>query len=380
MGIRIGILGTRGIPNHYGGFERLAEKLSSGLVNRGHEVYVYNSHNHFYQHKKWNDVNIVHCYDPEYLLGTSGQFIYDLNCIVDARKRNFDVILMLGYTSSSVWGWLFPKKSALIYNMDGLEWKRAKYSKLTRKFLLSAERLAVHYSDFYITDSPVIKQYYSDKYKLDTKYIAYGATIFDTENEKVLQKYNISKKKYCLLVARMEPENNIRMILEGFSKTKVDKKFVVVGNMENTYGKQMLQLFSDDVRIHFAGAIFDEQELHSLCNFSSLYFHGHSTGGTNPSLLEAMASQALIAAHDNNFNKSVLQNDAFYFDSAEKITALINSSFDAAVSQKMVSNNLEKIKSDFNWGNIVSHYEQFMLYCLYRHIDERNFVYKRYPG
>ncbi|MBS1934595.1 MAG: DUF1972 domain-containing protein, partial [Bacteroidetes bacterium] len=189
MGIRIGILGTRGIPNHYGGFERLAEKLSGGLVAQGHTVFVYNSHNHYYKEKKWNGVNIVHCYDPEYRFGTAGQFIYDLNCIIDSRKRNLDVILMLGYTSSSIWGWLFPEKSIVIFNMDGLEWKRTKYSKPTRKFLLFAEKLAVRYSDFYVTDSPVIKDYYSTKYKLDTKYIAYGAKIFTTEDEIILTKY-----------------------------------------------------------------------------------------------------------------------------------------------------------------------------------------------
>src|SRR5580698_626056 len=132
MNMRIAILGTRGIPNQYGGFERLAEQLSCRLAEKGNEVFVYNSHNHFYKQKKWNDVNIIHCYDPEYISGTCGQFIYDLNCILDARKKKFDVLLILGYTSSSVWHKLLPANSTIIYNMDGLEWKRAKYSKLAR--------------------------------------------------------------------------------------------------------------------------------------------------------------------------------------------------------------------------------------------------------
>src|SRR5258708_1172732 len=108
MKLRIGILGTRGIPNHYGGFECFAEHLSQGLVKKGNEVFVYNSDNHPNQEKLWNGVHIVHCYDPEYLVGSAGQFIYDLNCIIDARKRNFDIWLFLGYTSSSVWGMLYP--------------------------------------------------------------------------------------------------------------------------------------------------------------------------------------------------------------------------------------------------------------------------------
>ena len=89
--MKIGIIGTRGIPNQYGGFEQFTEFLGPELVRGGHEVYVYNSHNHCYQESLWNDVNIVHCYDPEYKLGSAGQFIYDLNCIIDSRKRNFDV-------------------------------------------------------------------------------------------------------------------------------------------------------------------------------------------------------------------------------------------------------------------------------------------------
>jgi hypothetical protein len=101
--LKIAILGTRGIPNNYGGFEQFAEYLSEGLTEKGHEIYVYSPHNHNYQEKEWRGVKIIHCFDPEYKVGTAGQFIYDLNCILDSRKRGFDIILQLGYTSSSVW-------------------------------------------------------------------------------------------------------------------------------------------------------------------------------------------------------------------------------------------------------------------------------------
>ena len=103
--MKIAILGTRGIPNYYGGFEQFAQNLSKYLVIKGHDVYVYNSHNHPYQENLWNGVKILHCKDPEYILGTFGQFIYDFNCILDSRKRNYDIILQLGYTSSSIWNW-----------------------------------------------------------------------------------------------------------------------------------------------------------------------------------------------------------------------------------------------------------------------------------
>ena len=133
--MKIGILGTRGIPNYHGGFEQFAEYFSIYLAENNHEVYVYNSHSHPYQKKHFKGVNIIHCKDPENKMGTVGQFIYDFNCILDARKRNYDILLQLGYTSSSIWCKLLPPKTIVISNMDGLEWKRSKYPKMVQKFL-----------------------------------------------------------------------------------------------------------------------------------------------------------------------------------------------------------------------------------------------------
>ncbi|MGZ3822981.1 MAG: DUF1972 domain-containing protein [Mucilaginibacter sp.] len=181
--LKIAILGTRGIPNHYGGFEHISEYVSAGLVKRGHSVTVYNSHNHPYTRDTWNGVNIKHCFDPEFLMGTAGQFIYDLNCLTDARKQKFDVVLLMGYTSSSIWGKLYPQNCAIITNMDGLEWKRSKYSKPVQQFLKYAEKLAVKYSHFYISDSRVIKEYLEDKYHIDSQYIPYGADVY-SEHER----------------------------------------------------------------------------------------------------------------------------------------------------------------------------------------------------
>ena len=112
--MKIGIIGTRGIPNHHGGFEQFAMFFAEYLANNGYDVVVYNSSNHPYQDKKWKNVTLKHCYDPEPKIGTAGQFIYDLFSILNSRKQNFDVIFQLGYTSSSIWGFLFPKKSKLI--------------------------------------------------------------------------------------------------------------------------------------------------------------------------------------------------------------------------------------------------------------------------
>ncbi len=371
MKLKIAILGTRGIPNYYGGFEHISEYVSAGLVNRGHTVTVYNSHNHPYQKNKWNGVEIRHCYDPEYLMGAAGQFVYDLNCLMDARKQDYDVILLMGYTSSSVWGKLYPKQSTIITNMDGLEWKRSKYSKPIQKFLKYAERLAVKYSQFYISDSSIIKTYLADKYDIDSRYIPYGADPFSLNEREQLSKKQALKEDYFLLMARMEPENNIETILQGFNNSNSRKQFVVLGNTENRFGKFITHKFKSDKRIKFEGAIYDTPSVRVLQNNSYLYFHGHSVGGTNPSLLEAMASEALIAAHNNPFNRSVLHSDAFYFSNAGDVCNLVENVQRQNNEQVMVTNNAHKIKQHFNWDRIVDQYEEFAIECYLKHIHER---------
>jgi glycosyltransferase involved in cell wall biosynthesis len=365
MKLRIAILGRRGIPNHYGGFEHVSEYVSEGLVKRGHSVTVYNSHNHPYQEDDWNGVNIKHCYDPEYLIGTAGQFIYDLNCLIDARKRKFDVVMMMGYTSSSVWGKLYPPKSTIITNMDGLEWKRSKYSPSVQKFLKYAEKLAVKYSQYYVSDSLVIKSYLGEKYNVESRYIPYGADLFSEEEREQVDNAEALKEDYFLLMARMEPENNIETILEGFNSSSSVKKFKVLGDTSNRFGKFITHKFKNDERIEFKGSIFNNGKVRALQNNSYLYFHGHSVGGTNPSLLEAMASEALIAAHNNPFNKSVLNADAFYFSNVNEVRNLVETVQRKETEKTMVSNNLRKIKYQFNWEGIIDQYEEFILECHY---------------
>ncbi|HVU56822.1 MAG TPA: DUF1972 domain-containing protein [Puia sp.] len=377
MSFRIAILGTRGIPNHYGGFEQLAEYLAPGLVQAGYEVTVYNSHNHPYREKEWKGVKIRHCYDPEYMLGSAGQFIYDLNCLIDARRRHFDVILQLGYTSSTIWGFLFPSDSTIIYNLDGLEWQRAKYGPKVRKFLLHAEKLAVKYSHFFIADNPVIQTYFRDKYGVRAEYIAYGAELFGTADPGILAPYRVKPGNYLLLMARMEPENNIETILDGYSKSSAAMPMLVVGDTVNRFGRYLRDKFGKDSRIIFTEGIYDNWRTHCLRAFCRLYFHGHSSGGTNPSLLEAMASEALIAAHDNPFNRQVLGGNALYFTDAEDISGLANGLPEGLPVADMKRQNRERIMKDYSWPDIISRYEQFILQSLFTR-NEGNILYKRY--
>lgn len=362
--MKIAILGTRGVPNYYGGFEQFAEFFSVYLANKGHEVYCYNSHNHPYQDKTFNGVHIIHQYDPEYKYGTFGQFIYDYNCIIDARKRNFDIILQLGYTSNSIWFFLMPKKSINIINMDGLEWKRSKYSWPVQQFLKVAEWLAAKSGDYLVADSLGIQSFLKNKYKKESTYIAYGAHLFNSPNEEILKQYQVEKGNYNMIMARFEPENNLDMVLEGVALNSEDQTpILVIGKHETKYGSYLKDKFKSYSNIRFIGGVYNLEHLNNLRYYSNLYFHGHSVGGTNPSLLEAMASQTLVIAHNNDFNKGVLKENAYYFSNPSEVKKILNT-IKKSDNLHFIKNNYQAIANDFNWEKINGDYLQFFEKCM----------------
>lgn len=357
--MKIGIIGTRGIPNQYGGFEQFAEHFSTRMADKGHEVSVYTSHRHPYTDKYYKNVKLIRCYDPEYFMGTAGQFIYDFNCIKNSRKQNFDIILQLGYTSSTIWSWLFPEKAILATNMDGLEWTRAKYNKATQYFLTHAEKWGVKHSDYLIADSIGIQDYLKDKYSAYATMIPYGAEIYQQQQNDtdILNDYDVVSGKYDLLIARFEPENNIAVILRAYS-LQLNRKLLLIGDyMHTPFGKKMLKEFGTCSHIQFAGAEFNMYRLNALRSHCRIYLHGHSVGGTNPSLLEAMSCGALICAHNNIFNRHVLNNDAFYFRNENDVTELLKICLDKKNYTAWTTNNLNKIATEYNWDNITSNIE-----------------------
>lgn len=363
--MKIAILGTRGIPNYYGGFEQFAEFFSVYLVAQGHEVYVYNSHNHPFQDALFHGVNIIHQNDPEHKMGTFGQFIYDYNCIMDSHSRDFDIILQLGYTSNSIWFFLLPKKPIIITNMDGLEWKRTKYSKPVRQFLKFAERLAAVSSDYLVSDSLGIQKFLRQRYKKESTYIAYGAHPFYKANETVLTQYDVEKDRFNMIMARFEPENNLDMVLEGVSLNDDKTTLLVIGNHNTKYGEYLKNKFKYFPHIRFIGGIYNLEHLDNLRYFSSLYFHGHSVGGTNPSLLEAMASKALVIAHRNDFNQGVLKENAHYFSNAEEVKNILKT-IKKSDNLPMVETNFKAIVNEYNWEKINGAYLQLFEDCLFK--------------
>lgn len=353
--MKIGILGTRGIPNRYGGFEQFAEIVSQYWVGMGHEVWVYCGHKHEYKELTYKGVNRISIFDPEFILGTAGQFFYDLGCIMDARNRNFDVLLQLGYTSSSVWHNLLPKKPLIITNMDGLEWRRTKFSKKVQTFLKRAESWAVRSSDLLVADSVGIQHYLKETYAVDSTFIAYGADIPElVDAELVLATYKVASFEYNLLIARMEPENNIEMILDGIIEANHGRPTLVVGNVGTPFGKYLSEKFKNP-SIRFIGGLYDKNHLDVLRKYCFLYYHGHSVGGTNPSLLEAMASESLICAHKNIFNESVLGSNGLYFSTVDEVkqsqlNPIGEDRFERTQRLK------KRIETDYSWKKIATDY------------------------
>ncbi len=354
--MKIGILGTRGIPNRYGGFEQFAEILSQALVQRGQEVWVYCSSLHDYQDSLWNGVTLVHCRDKEDSLGTVGQFIYDLNCIKDARNRDFDVLLHLGYTSDSLWHKRWPVSCLNIVNMDGLEWKRKKYNWLTRQYLKKAEAWAARNADLLVADNPAIGRYLESKYGKKAIYIPYPVEVPIINKDsasQTLTQYALKPYHYHLAIARMEPENNLEMIIEGYLASPTEYPLIIIGNHSNKYGSWLLKKYQSD-RVRLTGSIYDKKALDALRYFSTIYFHGHSVGGTNPSLLEAMACGCRIAAHGNEFNREVLNGKGEYFLDAPEVSAIVQRKM---AQKRPIVYELEKYSID----KIISLYTKIFL-------------------
>jgi glycosyltransferase involved in cell wall biosynthesis len=245
--------------------------------------------------------------------------------------------------------------------MDGLEWKRAKYNNLTQKFLQWAESLAATRADVLIADSIGIRDHIHKEYQKTAIYIPYGAEIPEKISISALSKFNLEANKYYLLIARMEPENNIETIIQGYKLSKQYYPLIIIGSTQNKYGQYLLKKYSSEF-IQFPGAIYDQSTINALRHFSSIYFHGHSVGGTNPSLLEAMACGCNIAAHENEFNKAILGDDAYYFLNQEDVKKIISLPNQDVISQYR-KNNIEKIKTTYSWGKIISDYEAIFLHA-----------------
>lgn len=355
--MKIAILGTRGIPNQYGGFEQFAEYLAVGLKERGHEVAVYLPHFHPYTEDTFRSVRLHRIYSPEHRLGAAGNFLYDFLCLRDAVKRGYDIALECGYGTASISYYLCRfRKTRVITNMDGLEWKRAKWSPLVQGLMRRFEAMAVHRSHALVADNPGIQTYLKSQYGVDSVYIPYGAEVVDAPPVGPLAEYQLEPGGYFLAIARLEPENNLEMLIEGYRKATIDFPLIIIGNHQTPYGEYLQNRCRELPGVRFLGAIYQKPVLDALRHHARIYLHGHSVGGTNPSLLEAMGSGAFIAAHDNPFNQGVLQENALYFATPDSLSNLY--CIDPGLQRRIFCQaNRARILHFFNWPQITEQYE-----------------------
>lgn len=357
--MKLAILGSRGIPASYGGFETFAEELSTRLVQKyGVEVAVYCEEAGKNYQNEFQEVKLVHLKAPQ--CGPLSTLAFDLRCLWHARRR-FDIVYMLGYGAAlffSIPGFYGQK---IWVNMDGIEWARSKWSWLGKSWLKVMEGLALRYADRIIADAEAIRQHLIRRHRRmpPCSVIPYGAPLIEEPpSEELLAEWNICPYEYFLIVCRLEPENHVLEILEGFSQTEGDYPMIVVGNIRESsnYVKNLLSL--RERRIRFIGTVYEQRKLQALRYYTRAYFHGHSVGGTNPSLLEALGCGNIIVAHDNYFNREVAGGIAFYFRNPRDITKIIRH-LDLIPEQDLRSMKQQArniIKEKYNWEDVTELY------------------------
>lgn len=314
---KISIIGTVGVPACYGGFETLVENLVTE-ESRQLDLMVYcSSKSYSEQVKTYKGANLT--YIPFKANGAQS-IIYDIASLMHALCTRPDVVLILG-VSGCVFLPFFRllSKSKVVTNIDGLEWKRDKWAKWPKRFLKFSEKLAVKHSDIVIADNQAIADYVAAEYGVSSKVIAYGgdhAVGSDRVNR---------DDEFALALCRIEPENNVEMILQAFSKTSTPLKFV--GNWNNSdFGKRMKSQFASFNNIELIDPIYDIETLAKLRDSCSFYVHGHSAGGTNPSLVEMMHFAKPIVCFDCNYNRASTEDKATYFSDSADLVNTINQS------------------------------------------------------
>jgi len=355
--MKLAILGTRGIPACHGGFETFAEEISTRLAAAGHEITVVCPTDSPLSDKVYRGVRLTYVKVPR--MGVLSQLLWDAKCFVLAAGR-YDVVYMLG-TGGSFAAWIPRLFGAEVWiNNDGLEWLRKKWNIWGRAYVLVSEALSALFSSMVIADSHAISEYLKSRYHglACTSTIAYGAyPITEQTNPKLLDEWNLQSNQYYIVVCRLEPENHVLEIVRGYEESNSQLPLIVLGNIRdlNKYIRKLLEHQSP--RIRFIGTVYDQKRLVLLRSQARAYIHGHSVGGTNPSLLEAMACSNLVLAHDNVFNREVLGDTGIFFKTERDLASAINA-IDCGKTnvEQLRSGAFQRICLNYRWDQIADAY------------------------
>jgi glycosyltransferase involved in cell wall biosynthesis len=365
--IRIAMVGTRGVPARYGGFETCVEEVGSRLAARGHEVVVYcrTAADDADRPENYLGMSLVH-------LGSMRKRSLEtlshtaLSSVHLARNRT-DVALVFNSANSPFLPLIRSVRIPVATHVDGLEWQRAKWGTAGKRYYKVAEGLAVRWSDALIADAVGIQDYYRAKFDVDTDLISYGAPIIGTGGGARLGELGLRPGEYHLVVARFEPENHVDVIVDGYSRSSAALPLVVVGSAPyaDEYTRRVHSLADD--RVRFLGGVWDQELLDQLYANSRTYLHGHSVGGTNPSLLRALGAGAATTAFDVVFNREVLGDAGRYFRTAEDVAALVDATEQDSDDTAARSELARKRATLYDWDDVADRYEAL---CL-RLVDSR---------
>jgi len=341
--MKVSIIGTVGVPACYGGFETLVENLLC-KNERDKHISIYCS-SKVYPNKPAQYENAKLVYIPLNANGAQS-ILYDIWSLCHAVYKGTDNILLLGVSGAICLPFIcLFSKVRIVTNIDGLEWKRDKWNKWIKMFLKYSEKLAVKYSDVVVADNKAISDYVKVEYGIESETIAYGG------DHAVITDLNLSDAGYALALCRIEPENNVEMVLDSFSET--NKKLMFIGNWDNSdFGREMKAKYQCYENIDIIDPIYEIEVLFEIRQKCSFYVHGHSAGGTNPSLVEMMHFGKAILAFDCNYNRASTEDNAQFFENTDELIQLINSS----ISPKNASNMKEIAERRYTWEIVKQQY------------------------
>lgn len=356
--LRIAMIGTRGVPAAYGGFETAVEEVGRRLAEHGHHVTVYTRGSQRHAHE-YLGMEIVHlpALAQKQLETLSHTGLSALHAIAHRRP---DTAFVFNAANAPFLPLLRARGVPTALHMDGLEWRRSKWGARGRAYYRWAEQFGVRSADALIADAPGIADYYADQFGVPTELIRYGAPILETAPADAIRELGLRPGQFHLVVARFEPENHVLEIVDGYRRSDAHLPLVVVGSAPYSaeYTESVHRAAGEDPRIRFLGGVYDQAMLDALYAHAHTYVHGHSVGGTNPSLLRAMGAGTATLAYDVPFNRDVLDEDAWFFTDARELAMRL--AYVEAHGRATVASGARaraRARHEFRWDDVADAYE-----------------------
>lgn len=358
--MKIAILGTRGVPPRYGGFETFAAELGTRLVARGHEVFVYSRAQGGSEPSRsvWNG---IHRIELPFLPGKYFETVtHSFFSALDALRRDFDVILVCNAANAFVLPLLRARRVPVAINVDGIERRRRKWNILGRAFYAVGESLSALFANRVVSDAEVIAVYYRERFGVDSVTIPYGAEFPDEADTDILARLKVAPRGYILYVSRFEPENNPLEVVLAYEKLTTAPPLVMVG--DGLYAKDLvdeLHRHASD-RIRFPGGIYGA-DYRTLQRNAALYVQATEVGGTHPALIEAMGAGGCVLAHDTPENREVGDDAVGYFQlrPTETLSLAIREALgDAGLCTSRRAAARGRVAERYRWDAVTDEYER----------------------